>query len=311
MTAMMLVNAGLSVGQTAFGAIQAHKAQKEMNGLERPNYQVNPEVYKSLGISQSLASNRNLPGQQDMEAQMDASAGNAVNAINRSGGSMADRMAAIAATYADNAQSKVNLGIQANQQYLQNLQGLQSQLQNVSMEKDKVFADKQQSYYEKLARLQQQASAGTQNVAAGIQGLAGTANQAFSYKGQMNMLDKEHQNEMARLAMIYGGTSEPAGAEKMIGKDMTPITGAVTEPTLASPVYNTQRSSVRPPAAQGYKEVLNTDGMMMHQGVKPSPTGVSPTIQSKGMTQIPGSYSLPNEMSPEQLQMLMQLLGKK
>lgn len=239
MTAMMLVNAGLSVGQTAFGAIQAHKAQKAMNGLQRPNYEVNPEIYKSLGISQSLASNRNLPGQQDMEAQMDASAGNAVRDINRSGGSMADRLAAISATYADNAQSKVNLGIQAQQQYIQNLQGLQGQLQNVSQEKDKVFNDKQQSYYEKLSRLQQQASAGTQNTAAGIQGLAGTANQAFSYKGQMNMLDKEHTNEMARLAMIHGGMSESDGTPKI---DVNPV----NTPVVESPVYAQQKSVVAP-----------------------------------------------------------------
>lgn len=284
MTAMMLVNAGLSVGQTAFGAIQANKANKAMSGLERPNYQVNPEVYKSLGVSQSLASNRNMPGQQDMESQMDASAGNAVRDINRSGGSVADRLAAIAATYADNAQSKVNLGIQANQQYLQNLQGLQSQLMNVSNEKDKVFADKQQSYYEQLSRLQQQASAGTQNTAAGIQGLAGTANQAFSYKGQMNMLDKEHVNEMARLDKIHGGQSEPAGAAAptpMQGRGMTAIPGTY------SPQPSAYLKSLDP-----YKK-----------------------MEGKGMTQIPGAYSpsgitFPSDITPEQIQMAMQLLGK-
>lgn len=281
MTAMMLVNAGLSVGQTAFGAIQANKANKAMSGLERPNYQVNPEVYKSLGISQSLASNRNLPGQQDMEAQMDASASNAVRDINRSGGSVADRLAAIAATYADNAQSKVNLGIQANQQYLQNLQGLQSQLQNVSQEKDKVFADKQQSYYEQLARLQQQASAGTQNVAAGIQGLAGTANQAFSYKGQMNMLDKEHANEMARLDKIYGSQSEPAAPTPMQGRGMTAIPGT----------YSPQPSA--------YLESLSPSNPM----------------QGKGMTPITSSYTqtppnLSGVLTQDKLLMAMQLLGK-
>ena len=259
MTAMMLVNAGLSVGQTAFGAIQANKAQKAMNGLERPNYQVNPEIYKSLGISQSLASNRNMPGQQDMEAQMDASAGNAINAINRSGGSVADRMAAISATYADNAQSKVNLGIQANQQYLQNLQGLQGQLQNVAVEKDKVFADKQQSYYEQLARLQQQASAGTQNTAAGIQGLAGTANQAFSYKGQMNMLDKEHTNEMARLAMLNGSLSETPDATKM---------ATISNEALNSPVYNTIKSSVssnKAPNIAALQAALAAQGILTNE----------------------------------------------
>lgn len=248
MTAMMLVNAGLSVGQTAFGAIQGAKANKELKGLERPQYQVNPEVYKSLGVSQSLASNRNLPGQGDIEAQMDASAANAVNQINRSGGSAADRMAAIAATYADNAQNKVGLGIQANQQYVQNLKGLQDQLMNVSAEKDKVFADKQQAYYEKLNRLQQQASAGTQNVAAGIQGLAGTANQALSYKGQMNMLDKEQANEMARLDKIYGGMGEerraiePDALPSIQGKGMSAITGNQPQASIFASQFTPMQS---------------------------------------------------------------------
>jgi hypothetical protein len=129
--------------------------------------------------------------------------------------------------------------------------------------------------------LQQQASAGTQNTAAGIQGLAGTANQAFSYKGQMNMLDKEHANEMARLAMLNGSQSEPQGPAPMQGKAMTSIPGTYS------------------PKPSAYLESLDPYKKM----------------QGRGMTQIPGTYSpsginFPSDITPEQIQMAMQLLGK-
>lgn len=205
MTAMMLVNMGLSGAQTAYGIVQQQKAKKELEQLgARPEYQVQPEAYKALGISQSLASNRNLPGQQDMEAMIDAQTGNVVTDINRSGGSMADRMAAIAAAYAGGTTQKVGIGIQAQQQYLNNLQNLQQAYGQMVSEKDKVFGSKQQNYDMKSAALQALMGAGIQNIAGGVQGIAGSANQASSYFGQINSLDQEQQNQMDQIGMRYG-----------------------------------------------------------------------------------------------------------
>lgn len=193
MTAMMLVNMGLSGAQTAYGIVQQQKAKKELEQLgARPQYQVQPEAYKQLGIAQGLASNRNLPGQQDMEAMIDAQTGNAVTDINRSGGSMADRMAAIAAAYAGGTTQKVGLGMQAQQQYLNNLQNLQQSYGQMVTEKDKVFGSKQGNYDMKNAALQALLGAGIQNIGGGIQGMGGTVNQGMSYQGQMNQVAAQH-----------------------------------------------------------------------------------------------------------------------
>ena len=205
MVAMMLVNMGLSAAQTVYGKVQQQKAKKELEKLgDRPEYQVQPEAYKALGISQSLASNRNLPGQQDMEAMIDAQTGNVVTDINRSGGSMADRMAAIAAAYAEGTTQKAGIGMQAQQQYLNNLQNLQQAYGQMVSEKDKVFGSKQQDYDIKTAALQALMGAGIQNIAGGVQGVAGSANQASSYFGQINSLDQEQQNQMDQIGMRYG-----------------------------------------------------------------------------------------------------------
>lgn len=193
MLAMMGVNLGLSGAQTAYGIFQQQKAQNELKKLgARPEYQVQPEAYKQLGIAQGLASNRNLPGQQDMEAMIDAQTGNAVTDINRSGGSMADRMAAIAAAYAGGTTQKAGIGLQAQQQYLNNLQNLQQAYGQMVAEKDKVFGSKQQNYDFKAAALQALLGAGIQNIGGGIQGMGGTINQGMSYQGQMKQTAAQH-----------------------------------------------------------------------------------------------------------------------
>jgi hypothetical protein len=201
MLAMMGVNLGLSGAQTAYGIFQQQKAQNELKKLgARPEYKVQPEAYKQLGIAQGLASNRNLPGQQDMEAMIDAQTGNAVTDINRSGGSMADRMAAIAAAYAGGTTQKVGIGLQAQQQYLNNLQNLQQAYGQMVTEKDKVFGSKQQNYDLKSAALQSLLGAGIQNIGGGIQGMGGSINQGMSYQGQSKQQDALLQELLKQIA---------------------------------------------------------------------------------------------------------------
>ncbi len=204
MTAMMLVNLGLTGAQAVYGGVQANKANKELEKLQAPQYKVQPDAYKALGISQSLASNRNMPGQQDMIEAIDRGIGNSVRDINRSGGSAADRMAAITAAYAEGANQKGAIGIQAQQQYLQNLQGLQAAYGNMVTEKDKVFANQQQNYMQKLQSLQGMKAAGTQNIAGGIQGGAGVINQQLGYNAELDAQNLAHKQRMLELGLQYG-----------------------------------------------------------------------------------------------------------
>jgi hypothetical protein len=204
MTAMMAVNLGLTGAQAIYGGVQANKANKELEKLQAPQYKVQPEAYKQLGISQTLASNRNMPGQQDMIEMIDRGLGNTVTQINRSGGSTADRLAAIGATYAEGTNQKNQINLQAGQQYLQNLQGLQGAYGNMLVEKDKVFANQQQNYMQKLQSLQGMKAAGSQNLAAGIQGSAGVVNQQLSFNDQSQQNAAAYAQELEKLKIIYG-----------------------------------------------------------------------------------------------------------
>jgi hypothetical protein len=139
-----------------------------------------------------------------MEAMIDAQTGNAVTDINRSGGGAADRMAAIAAAYAGGTTQKVGLGLEAQQQYLNNLQNLQKSYGQMITEKDKAFASRQENYDMKNAALQALMGAGIQNIFGGAQGMGGAINQQQSYKGQMNQQEQAQKDQMAQLALIYG-----------------------------------------------------------------------------------------------------------
>jgi hypothetical protein len=201
---MMLLNVGLSAGQSVYGMIQEGKARKELKNLKAPEYQVQPEAYKALGIAQGLASNRNMPGQQDMIESIDRGIGNAVRDIGRSGGSAADRMAAITAAYAEGSNQKGAIGIQAQQQYLQNLGNLQNAYGQMVNEKDKVFASQQQNYQQKLQSLQTMAGAGVQNIAGGIQSGVGAVQQYGGFTAQQKAQEQAHQQAMAELGLLSG-----------------------------------------------------------------------------------------------------------
>jgi hypothetical protein len=198
MTMMMLVNAGLSVAQGVQGFAQQKKANEQMKNLSRPDMVIPEEAKRALGISQSIASDRNQ-GLEEMEAGLDAGVANSIGQINRQGGSLADRLAAIAGVTADANSQKRAGRFQAEQQNINNLQSYQQQLGQMANEQRLVQQDQLNKYAQQVQSLQGMAGAGQQNMMQGLQGLAGTAAQGFSYKGQMNMMDKQYQNDLGLL----------------------------------------------------------------------------------------------------------------
>jgi hypothetical protein len=195
MTMMMLVNAGLSVAQGVQGFAQQKKANEQMKNLSRPDMVIPEEAKRALGISQMIASDRNQ-GLEEMEAGLDAGVANSIGQINRQGGSLADRLAAIAGVTADANSQKRAGRFQAEQQNINNLQSYQQQLGQMANEQRIIQQDQLNKYAQQVQSLQGMAGAGQQNMMQGLQGLAGTAAQGLSYKGQMNMMDKQYQNDL-------------------------------------------------------------------------------------------------------------------
>jgi hypothetical protein len=195
MTAMMLVNAGLSVAQGVQGFAQQKKANEELKKLSRPDMVIPEEAKRALGISQMIASDRNQ-GLEEIEAGLDAGVANSIGQINRQGGSLADRLAAIAGVTADANSQKRAARFQAEQQNIGNLQNYQQALGQMANEQRMIQQDQLNKYGQQVQSLQGMAGAGQQNMMQGLQGLAGTASQGLSYKGQMNMMDKQYQNDL-------------------------------------------------------------------------------------------------------------------
>ena len=236
MTMMMLVNAGLSVAQGVQGFAQQKKANEELKKLSRPDYVIPEEAKRALGISQSIASDRNM-GLEQAEAEIDANIGNQIANVNRQGGSLADRLTSIAMMTSDaNAQKRAGR-YQAEQQNIVNLQNYQQALGQMAQEQRAVQADQLNKYNQQVASLQGMAGAGQQNMAQGLTGLAGSVGQYAGYKGEMAMMDKMQANEMEKLKAMYGdfgNTKSTGGAANNtsmlqgvnVGKMMNPAVNA-------------------------------------------------------------------------------------
>jgi hypothetical protein len=231
MTMMMLVNAGLSVAQGVQGIAQQKKANEELKNLKRPDMVIPEEAKRALGISQSIASDRNQ-GLEEMEAGLDAGVANSIGQINRQGGSLADRLAAIAGVTADANSQKRAGRFQAEQQNINNLQSYQQQLGQMANEQRMIQQDQLNKYTQQVQSLQGMAGAGQQNMMQGLQGLAGTAAQGLSYKGQMNMMDKQYQNDLNLINAQngVGGTKAAPNTNMLqdvnVGKQMMGTTAA-------------------------------------------------------------------------------------
>lgn len=241
MTAMMLVNAGLSVAQGVQGFAQQKKANEELKNLSRPDMVIPEEAKRALGIAQSIASDRNQ-GLEEIEAGLDAGVANSIGQINRQGGSLADRLAAIAGVTADANSQKRAARFQAEQQNIGNLQNYQQALGQMANEQRMIQQDQLNKYTQQVQSLQGMAGAGQQNMMQGLQGLAGTAAQGLSYKGQMNMMDKQYQNDLSLLNAQNGvGTTKAAPNTNMlqgvnVGKQMIGSQGGLSMLSSLPPI---------------------------------------------------------------------------
>ena len=241
MTMMMLVNAGLSVAQGVQGFAQQKKANEQMKNLSRPDMVIPEESKRALGIAQSIASDRNQ-GLEEIETGLDAGVANSIGQINRQGGSLADRLAAIAGVTADANSQKRAARFQAEQQNIGNLQNYQQALGQMANEQRMIQQDQLNKYTQQVQSLQGMAGAGQQNMMQGLQGLAGTASQGLSYKGQMNMMDKQYQNDLGLLNAQngVGGTKSAPNTNMLqgvnVGKQMMGSQGSLSMLSSLPPI---------------------------------------------------------------------------
>ena len=287
MTMMMLAQLGMSAGKTVYGGIQQAKATKELQKLSRPDLTVPEEAKQSLNISRMLASDRNR-GYNDIATELAAATGNAMGMVNRQGGSLADRLAAVASITADQNTQLRNARYQADQQYLTDLEGLKGSLSEMATEKKRIQADQQAKYAAQVASLQGLAGAGTENMLGGVSDMVGVAGQQLNYNQQMKMLDQQNAMELEKLR---GGN--PLRQESFTPKSMT-----INKPSLNSSNVNLS-ASLNPT-----NPIANQYSMLQGAGIMKPATGIGAGIGKLMMS----NNQVQQQPTPEQIQMITQLL---
>ena len=294
MTMMMLAQLGMSVGKTVYGGIQQDKATKELKKLSRPDLTVPAEANQALNISRMLASDRNR-GYNDISTELAAATGNAMGMVNRQGGSLADRLAAVASITADQNTQLRNARYQTDQQYLTDLEGLKSSLADMSNEKKRIQADQQAKYAAQLASLQGLAGAGTENMLGGISDIAGVAGQQLNYNQQMKMLDQQNAMELEKLR---GGN--PLRQESFAPKSMT----------INNPSLNTNNVNLGA-ALNPTNPIASQYPMLQGAGIMKPATGMGAGIGKSMKFNTASNPNMPQQSlnNPQQIQdMIEQML---
>jgi len=164
-----LLAAAPAIMQGITGLAQMIGGKKQLNNLERPEYEIPNEVKQALAISRANYADPTMPGQQTMYDRNSLAAANAARAAIEGGGGLSS-LAGISAAESTGAQ---NIGIAgANFQNQQELQ-YQQQLGNMANYKDQEwqvnkFAPYSEAYNEGRERI----GAGQQNFMSALGGIA-------------------------------------------------------------------------------------------------------------------------------------------
>jgi F0F1-type ATP synthase membrane subunit c/vacuolar-type H+-ATPase subunit K len=280
----------MSAGKTVYGGIQQAKATKELQKLSRPDLTVPEEAKQSLNISRMLASDRNR-GYNDIATELAAATGNAMGMVNRQGGSLADRLAAVASITADQNTQLRNARYQADQQYLTDLEGLKGSLSEMATEKKRIQADQQAKYAAQVASLQGLAGAGTENILGGVSDMVGVAGQQLNYNQQMKMLDQQNAMELEKLR---GGN--PLRQETFTPKSMT-----INNPSLNSSNVNLS-ASLNPT-----NPIANQYPMLKGAGIMKPATGIGAGIgKSMNFSNPNNAISQQQTVTPQQMQQMIE-----
>jgi len=287
---MMLAQLGMSAGKTVYGGIQQAKATKELQKLSRPDLTVPEEAKQSLNISRMLASDRNR-GYNDISTELAAATGNAMGMVNRQGGSLADRLAAVASITADQNTQLRNARYQADQQYLTDLEGLKGSLSEMATEKKRIQADQQAKYAAQVASLQGLAGAGTENMLGGVSDMVGVAGQQLNYNQQMKMLDQQNAMELEKLR---GGN--PLRKETFTPKSMT-----INNPSLNSSNVNVAA------ALNPNNPIANQYPMLKGASLMNPATGIGAGIgKSMNFSNPNNATSQQQTVTPQQMQQMIE-----
>ena len=198
MLAPALVQGGVGVKQL----FDAKKMQKNLG--PRVGYDIPEAAKQSLGISQRLASQYEMPGAGARRYAQDLQNQKFVAAALQAGNSQ-DAMAMLTQGLQSAQEGELAFSEASAQNYEQRQQNLQQALGNYAGYQEKKRADEQQAWYEKADAAARMKGAAYENMFGGLEGVA----------------------QAGMIGMMYGGGREPKVRER---PDLTPMKYKDSEP---------------------------------------------------------------------------------
>lgn len=162
------------------GAIQKSRGQKQLDGLERPQYEIPKELQTALALSKANYADPRFTGQTQVENRIGQTMANAAMSAMEFG----NPMDAIAGIQGESNRAYQGVAEEQARQQRDDLSNLQNMSQVMSQAKDTQWQmNKFAPYSEKYNEARERIGAGQTNIATGLQGLANVGTGLLSTMG--------------------------------------------------------------------------------------------------------------------------------
>jgi len=188
---MMLLAQAIPAGIQLAKSYKQSQQAKELEKMGRPQYEIPEAVQQQVNQARYLASMRELPGQNLMEAKLGQNTAKGIAQMQNASANSADLASNIAKLYGAQNEGVQNIGLKAGQNWL----GQQGQLSNAlrmmgQYQQQQWDYNKRQPYDEAKAAEAALREASYRNLAAASTGIASGISGAANMQYQQENLDK-------------------------------------------------------------------------------------------------------------------------
>lgn len=218
-----LISALIQLGPAAYQMVQGIKQTREGKEMQknlgaRVNYEIPEAAKQALGVMQSLASSREMPGQSNLENKLDLSQAGALGNIAQSGAmSSQDMMAALTNLGGQRMMQEQDIAQSAAQDYQQRQKDLSGAYGDFAVYQESKQADRQQDWYERSQAAAAMRGAGMENTLGALQGLSSAAMSGLA-------MGMDAKKGVSDAATSVSSTFTPA-SDLPTKVDFTPMSG--------------------------------------------------------------------------------------
>jgi hypothetical protein len=208
--------------------------------LTRPDLSIPESAKEALGIQRTLASNRNPMGYEAAINKIDQSINNAITGIRNAGGSLTDKMSAIADLNMKRGMALSDLDISAGKDYVNRLSTLTSGLNNYAAQETRIQQDQLQQFQAESAARLARDTAAKQNLqnALGAIGQGVATNVAFNQNTDLMNKQFANQKELEQMkldayrSMLSGGANQGQNTNQIINPQVAQSDASVSTGVL-------------------------------------------------------------------------------